>query len=455
MYEADQFAVFNTAIQRAIEDGEPYDITLKLELPGGIVKWVRAICQPDAEKGPAGHFLRGTIQDITDIKRIEAALRRTTERLRIKDEINSAILRAQSSAEIAQAALTRLHPLISCRYLSIAEMDPGQQRGRDTIILFDGEIQSHPSAWRPMADIGPSLLHDIRHGHTAVVDDLTSLASRSPLQQELADLGIRATASVPLRMHDTALGTLNAASETPDFFQPQHVQILEGVAASLAVALQQAHLLEQTRSDAETKDLLLREVNHRVKNNLDAIIGLLYVERRYAPPGALPVYRPIMEDLTRRISSLAQVHQMLSESEWAPLRADELAEQIIRTIARGAPQDCRLDLDLAPSPVRIDPAQAQHLALILSELTTNTLKYAAADRDTVTVTVQISPEGGTIKLVYRDDGPGYPQDVLSLARHSAGLEIIQRSAATSLRGSLTLRNENGAVTEIRFPKEQS
>jgi PAS domain S-box-containing protein len=82
MYEPDQFAIFNTAIQRAIQEGEPYDIILKLKLPSGVVKWIHAICRPDNEKGPAGHFLRGTIQDITERKRAEVALRESEARLR-------------------------------------------------------------------------------------------------------------------------------------------------------------------------------------------------------------------------------------------------------------------------------------------------------------------------------------------------------------------------------------
>ncbi len=75
MYEPDKFAIFNTTIQQAINDGTPYDIILKLKLPGDIVKWIRAICKPDEKSGTAGHFLRGTIQDITELKQAEENIR--------------------------------------------------------------------------------------------------------------------------------------------------------------------------------------------------------------------------------------------------------------------------------------------------------------------------------------------------------------------------------------------
>jgi two-component sensor histidine kinase len=240
------------------------------------------------------------------------------------------------------------------------------------------------------------------------------------------------------------------ASETPDFFQPEHLEILEEVAASLAIALQQARLLEQTRQDAATKALLLNEVNHRVKNNLEAIIGLLYVERRHAPPEARAAFQPIVDDLSQRVMGLAKVHHMLSAAEWQPLVLSDLAEQLIHTAVRNRFHDVRVIVEVAPAPVRVSPAQAHHLALVISELTTNTLKYAVAGRDTVRITVCITQEDDVITLVYRNDGPGFPEEVLRLERHSAGLDIVKKIVRKNLRGELVLRNDDGAVTQMRF-----
>jgi PAS domain S-box-containing protein len=72
---------FNKAIQGSIQDGTPYDIELRLELPSGNVKWVHAICEPETELGPKGRKLRGTIQDITERKRFEESLRQKHEML--------------------------------------------------------------------------------------------------------------------------------------------------------------------------------------------------------------------------------------------------------------------------------------------------------------------------------------------------------------------------------------
>jgi two-component sensor histidine kinase len=248
---------------------------------------------------------------------------------------------------------------------------------------------------------------------------------------------------------------------------------LREIAASLAVALQQARLLQRAQQDAETKSLLLREINHRVKNNLDAIIGLLYVERRYASSEARAAFQPVVDDLTQRIMGLARVHSMLSAAEWQPLALSELVEQLIYTVVQNSPHDAPVIVDVESSSVCVSPAQAHHLALVIGELTTNTLKYAVDGRKAVRVTVRIrsrpyalnhshgpgcpsdadrSPNYDRVILTYRDDGPGYPEDILRLEGHSAGLDIVKKIVCKNLLGELALRNEGGAVTEIRFER---
>jgi len=100
IFEPDQYQIFSNAINAAIEEGKNYDIVLKLNLPSGKTKWVRAICQPDLNnKTEKGYFLRGTIQDITDRKNNEIKLVEALERAREADRLKSVFL-ANMSHEI-------------------------------------------------------------------------------------------------------------------------------------------------------------------------------------------------------------------------------------------------------------------------------------------------------------------------------------------------------------------
>jgi PAS domain S-box-containing protein len=393
--------------------------------------------------------------DVTARVRAERSLRQHAERLRIEHEIDRAILSAQSSHEIVSAALTHLCDLIPYRRASVSEIDASRQRAREVIVMTcRREVIAFDTAWHPLSETG-RLGDALQAGRVHLVEDTETLAEPSSLEGHLRAHGVRSYVSVPMVVRGELIGALSLSSGTSNCFRLAHIEILREVAASLSIALQQARLLEQARQAAETRALLLREVNHRVKNNLDAIIGLLYVERRHAPPEALPAYRAIMDDLTQRVTSLAQAHRMLSEAEWAPLRLSALVERVIRVAVRTGAPEVDVALDVAPAPVHVPPAQAHHLALVVSELTTNTLKYAGDGRDTVSIVVRVEEAAETITLSYRDDGPGYPRAVLDGERYNAGMEIVRRIVRKNLQGALTLDNDRGAVTEIRFERQTS
>ncbi len=419
----------------------------------GELRWTEQFVMPIMYRGASA--LQIAIVDITERKQAEEALveharalRRYVERLQILHEIDVAVLHAQSSDEIARAALAHLYDLIPCQILSIAEVDMTQQRARDLIVLVDGQT-AESTAWFPLANAG-EFIPALEAGNVHVAQDLTEVVSPSFLEQLLLDHGARAFISLPMQFQEELVGTLNLGTTRADFFQPDHIEVLREIATSLSVALRQARLLEQTRQDAKTKTLLLHEVNHRVKNNLDAIIGLLYLERRHAPPEVLPIYQPMMDNLIQRVMSLATVHKMLSVVEWAPLQLSELAGGLIRNTVEAAASTKHVAVDVTPSPVRVTPKQAHNLALVLSELTTNTLKYAFDERETVHVTVGIRQDDEKVTLTYHNDGPDYPHDVVRLERHSVGLDIVQRIVRQNLRGELALRNDGGPVTEIVF-----
>ncbi len=438
---------------QALLSGEPNVAEFRIQTKNGGIRWLHNYGRPTGDGGE-GHFTRiiGASQDITERKRAEEALHQYVGRLKIQHEIDTAILEARSPEAIGRVALQHLYNLIPYQRASVTEIDWERQRGRDIVVLVGQEVEPLHPEWHPTTNTG-LLIETIRLGQTYHIDDITLLVSPSPLENVLARQGMRAYISVPMMVQGVLLGTLNLAKATPGLFKHDQIEILEGVAASLAVAIQQANLLETAEHDAETRALLLREVNHRVKNNLDAIIGLLYVEQRHAPPEALPAYRPIMEDLTSRVMGLATVHRLLSETEWRPLLLSELMMHIIQTTAQTVSHEARLMLDVAPASIRVTASQAHHLALIIGELTTNTFKYAVVD-DKVRVTVRMRQEGEIVTFTYHNDGPNFPDDVVSLKRHNAGLDIIQKIVRRSLKGGLSLRNEGGALTEIWFPVDK-
>jgi PAS domain S-box-containing protein len=214
-------------------------------------------------------------------------------------------------------------------------------------------------------------------------------------------------------------------------------------------------LLQQTQEDAQTKAELLKEVNHRVKNNLVAIIGLALAEQRSLSAEEKPQAQRFIGNLRRRIDGLLAVHQMFSDSQWAPLPVNQLAQKIIQSALDMAVPGCPVTVDLQPSAVQVSPRQASNLALVFNELATNTVKYALAGRATAHVTFAATTTASLIRLEYRDDGPGYPPEVLRQERLSVGLTLVRDLTTETLRGQLTLANEAGAVTVLEIKTEEA
>lgn len=264
----------------------------------------------------------------------------------------------------------------------------------------------------------------------------------------------------PLLIGSEAIGVLGVDNYIPGAYSREDAEILLAFANQAATAIQNARLYEQTQQDAVAKSELLQEVNHRVKNNLMAIRGLLLVERSQALNEGRVHVTELLESLDQRIHGLAKVHDVLSRSQWGPVSLQDLASQIIQEALKALVPDHPIRLEVAPSPVTVSPRQASSLALVINELATNTIKYA---QPVSSITVSSFAENGMIQLEYRDNGPGYPDAVLhradgaemAPASSGNGLLLLRRIVTGTLHGRVTIANEAGAVVRIQFKTDEN
>jgi two-component sensor histidine kinase len=225
-----------------------------------------------------------------------------------------------------------------------------------------------------------------------------------------------------------------------------------------AITIENARLHEQTRQDAETKAMLLNEVNHRVKNNLTAIVGLLYTELEHKKMKNEATCQSIIRDLINRIQGLATAHSLLSAAEWRPLLLSDLTKRVIHVAFQSLPAQKRIRIEVverSSTPIQITPKQASSLALVVNELATNTIKHGLPQEDISQVTLRVEVADETITLEYRDDGPGYPMEILEQAAYNVGLYLVKNIVCSDLRGTLNLHNDGGAVATIQFKAVES
>jgi two-component sensor histidine kinase len=103
----------------------------------------------------------------------------------------------------------------------------------------------------------------------------------------------------------------------------------------------------------------------------------------------------------------------------------------------------------------INSSQAHHLAMVINELTTNSIKHATANRDNIRINIIIEQDGAKTTVQFKDNGPGFPEEILKgdFSSSNIGFELIQGIVMKSLVGNVVFENDNGTVTTISFENE--
>lgn len=201
--------------------------------------------------------------------------------------------------------------------------------------------------------------------------------------------------------------------------------------------------------NAEQKEIMLREIHHRVKNNLAIVISLISIQIRNYPN---PELKKPMKDIEMRIRSMALIHEYLYRSDIVdriPLSnyLYSLSSAILGTLGEG---NIHLSTDI--SPINISIEMALPLGLITNELITNAIKYAFPDHREGELQLILKPEinnGGYYRLTIKDNGVGLPADFSIEKPASTGMFIV-KLLIEQLGAKLEIENIQGTSFHISF-----
>jgi PAS domain S-box-containing protein len=204
---------------------------------------------------------------------------------------------------------------------------------------------------------------------------------------------------------------------------------------------------EALRGALEDKNTLLRELYHRVKNNLQLIISLFNLQVRSLPDDQA---RQALVDAAGRVRAMALVHERLYQSgSLSSIRLDGYVSELCAELAGAAAAPQRgiaVRAEAVPLEVGLDVAVP--LGLLLNELVTNSLKHAFPEGRHGTVRVRLEHvDAGRVRLTVSDDGVGLPPDRTS--RPTLGLKLVS-ALSDQLRAEFTLDNRDGAVATLEF-----
>jgi two-component sensor histidine kinase len=209
---------------------------------------------------------------------------------------------------------------------------------------------------------------------------------------------------------------------------------------------------EAIRTALREKESLLREIHHRVKNNLQVITSLLRLE---AGQCAEPATKAVLREMQSRIFSMALLHETLYRSgNFAQVELAGYLKQLATQLFRAhntSSSGVRLRLELAPFSLEMD--QAIPVGLIVNELVTNCLKHAFPNHrgGEVRLTSWAAPTGG-LSIQVSDTGKGLPAGFTPGQSHTLGLQLVS-DLTRQLHGSLTIGSGPGAEFTITIPPE--
>jgi len=202
----------------------------------------------------------------------------------------------------------------------------------------------------------------------------------------------------------------------------------------------------------EEKDVLFRELHHRVKNNMQIISSMLQLQEEYISDEAI---LSALQDCEQRIDSMALVHETLYRTEsLADIPFDQYLEDLAQAVTEGfaTVRDIRTKIDVGGIRLSLDTAVT--IGLIVNELMVNSMKYAFVERPSGEIRIQLLCKDGSCTFRYSDDGVGLPAGFDIEKISSLGMRLV-RILARQIRGQLQIDSISGAGMEctVRFPKQ--
>jgi two-component sensor histidine kinase/CheY-like chemotaxis protein len=262
---------------------------------------------------------------------------------------------------------------------------------------------------------------------------------------------------VVLTMLDNEETGLNALKEGAQDYLVKGQMNGPLIARSLRYAIERGRIEKELKKQRDSleelvseKETLLREIHHRVKNNLQLISGLLDMTRMRTGDEST---NSILTDMMLKIQTMAQIHTRLYESKQfgKVSLTGQIQDQIAGLSNIYSSQGHEIRCEIHSPEVFLPVDLAIPCALVVNEVLSNAYKHAFQGRKKGTIEISAVQENGRIRITVHDNGIGLPENFDISRTNSLGLKLIKTLVQHQLKGSLTLVSRNGTEMSMEFP----
>ncbi|MBD2410578.1 ATPase [Nostoc calcicola FACHB-389] len=420
-------------------------------------------------KLPNGQII-GIGQDITERKRTEVALKSQAEREQLMRTVAERIRQSLNLQDILNATVQEVRDLLKVERVVVYQFD------REMIGTIMAE--SVEPGWTVSLGVE---IHDTCFQTGAGVEYYQGRkqAIANIYQAGLADCHIRLLERFEVKANLVVPILLEVSSQNPGShlwglliahqcsrfrdWEENQLDLLDRVTVQLAIAIQQSSIFEQAqtelvqrqkvevklRSALAEKEVLLKEVHHRVKNNLQIVSSLLQLQSHtLKDPEVIKVFR----ESQNRIESISLIHKNLYTS--ANIGKIDVGDYIHNLAAsllisyQIVPGRITLKTDIDSVSLNIDQAIA--CGLVINELISNALKHAFPNQQAGIIRIALRNLNNSIEMIIQDNGIGLPDNLDWRNADSLGLSLVYDLVTEQLEGEITLERDRGTVFKIQF-----
>ncbi|MBN2461859.1 MAG: transporter substrate-binding domain-containing protein [Candidatus Cloacimonetes bacterium] len=257
----------------------------------------------------------------------------------------------------------------------------------------------------------------------------------------------------PVHLQGKPVGSLCIVDSKPRNFSEIEVKIITTLAKAVSIEEERKMVAAKIRDSLEEKEILLKEIHHRVKNNMQIISSLLKLQARKITD---KYSQELFQDSYQRVKSMALIHEKLYASSDL-MKIDfssyisNLTENILKNFSMGI-HKIKMHTDI--KDLFLDINTAIPCGLIINELVMNSVKYAFTGRKEGNINISMQKgNNNIISLVVKDDGLGIPAGVNLKEPETLGLQLIQ-ALSSQLRGNFSITGKNGTAFTLKFSEKK-
>ena len=291
-----------------------------------------------------------------------------------------------------------------------------------------------------------------KKGKTIRINKVNEYKTEDNVKEILESQNIKSVLTVPMMEEGECLGFVGFDSVLQNKkYDKNEIDLLKLFAQTLVDISKKDKREKELLESLEEKSILMREIHHRVKNNLQLVSSLLYLQSSYIED---PKTKKALKDTENRVKTMAILHEKIYRTkEINRLNFKEYIEEIIKELLKSYKIDKKIKLYADIEDVDLNIDTAINCGLIVNELVTNAIQHAFNNRKTGEIKINIYNKNENVNMEVSDNGEGFKKEFEIIKDKSLGLQIVD-SLVKQLKGSIKKEKVQGTKFIIEFKNKE-